>query len=419
MAEKHVNPNEYLDIPKWVSEDYFLPILEQDVSGFQKIISFTPIAATAPGDNYTSIMIRVHIDILLTDGKEQKISYILKTQLDASKGGALISQMGFFAKEKEMYKDHIPQFVRLYKEAGVYIELAPKCVHLAETPESITLVFEDLSRQNFRNVDRLKGFDMAHMRCVLRKLAELHAASVVNRLLIGPYDSKFYESFFNEKNREVFSNIREQREPQLKKAMLEWGLPDVDIYLKKHPTSSEYFDAGLALSKVDESEFNVLNHGDCWSNNIMFNYKENGEIDRTIFVDLQVAKWGSPAQDLWYMITTSASLDIKVKEFDHFIRIYHDRLTECLKLLKYSNPIPSLRDIQMQMLKHGFWGPFTANGVMVVVLFPSDKDSNMDKLMGAGPEADALREKSFKNPYYADAMRQLLPFFDNKGLLDM
>ncbi|BFF89750.1 uncharacterized protein DMAD_08429 [Drosophila madeirensis] len=419
MAEKHVNPNEYLDIPKWVSEDYFLPILEQDVSGFQKIISFTPIAATAPGDNYTSIMIRVHIDILLKDGNEQKISYILKTQLDASKGGAFISQMGFFAKEKEMYKDHIPQFVRLYKEAGVDIELAPKCVHLAETPESITLVFEDLSRQNFRNVDRLKGFDMAHMRCVLRKLAELHAASVVNRLLIGPYDSKFYESFFNEKNREMFSKIREQREPQLKKAMLEWGLPDVDIYLKKHPTSSEYFDAGLNISKVDESEFNVLNHGDCWSNNIMFNYKENGEIDRTIFVDLQVAKWSSPAQDLWYMITTSASLDIKVKEFDHFIRIYHDRLTECLKLLKYSKPIPSLRDIQMQMLKHGFWGPFTANGVMVVVLFPSDKDSNMDMIMGAGPEADALREKSFKNPYYADAMRQLLPFFDNKGLLDL
>ncbi|EDW34164.1 GL22098 [Drosophila persimilis] len=418
MEEKPVNPNEYLEIPKWVNEDYFQPILEKDVSGFQKIIRFTPIAATAPGDNYASIMIRVHIDTLLNDGSEQKISYILKTQLDVNKGGAMISQMGFFGKEKEMYKDHIPQFVNLYEEAGLNIELAPKCVHIGETPESITLVFEDLSRQNFKNADRLKGFDMAHMRCVLRKLAELHAASAVNRLLIGPYASRFYDSFFNEENRPMLTKIREIREPQFVKAMLEWGVPDVERYLKKSLTPSQYFNAGLKLSQVDESEFNVLNHGDCWSNNIMFNYKENGEIDRTIFVDLQVAKWGSPAQDLWYMIITSASLDIKVKEFDHFIQIYHERLAECLNILNYSKPIPSLRDIQTQMLKYGFWGPITANGVMVIVLFPSDKDANMEKLMGVGPEAEALRDRSFRNPYYAKAMTQLLPFFDNKGLLD-
>jgi len=64
-AEKPVNPNEHLHIPKWINEEYFQPIIEKDVENFDKIINLVPIAATAPGENYTSIMIRVIVDILL------------------------------------------------------------------------------------------------------------------------------------------------------------------------------------------------------------------------------------------------------------------------------------------------------------------------------------------------------------------
>lgn len=59
----------------------------------------------------------------------------------------------------------------------------------------------------------------------------------------------------------------------------------------------------------------------------------------------------------------------------------------------------------------------TANGVMVIVLMPSDKDSNINMMMAAGPEADAFRYKMFSNPAYVKAMIQLLPFFRNKGIL--
>ncbi|XP_022218887.1 uncharacterized protein LOC111071709 [Drosophila obscura] len=416
-SEKPLNPNEHLTIPKWVNEDYFLPILEKDVNGFDKIISFTPIAATAPGENYTSVMIRVHIDVLLKDGSRQELSYILKTMLESSEGADAINMMGLFPKEKQMYEVHIPQFVQLYKEAGVDIELAPKCLLVDQTAEAISLVFEDLSRQKFVNCDRLKGFDMEHMRCVLRKLAELHAASVLVYDLNGPYDEQYNKSMYNEDSRPLFEKMGEMRQAQYISAMRQWGLNDAEKYIEKYWTGAEFFDLALQVNKVDESDFNVLNHGDCWSNNIMFNYKDNGEVDRTIFVDLQIGKWGSPAQDLWYLICTSAQLDIKVKEFDHFIQIYHERLAECLKLLNYSKPIPSLRDLHIMMLKYGFWGPLTANGVMVATLMPSDKDSNVNTMMDPGPKGDAMRTKTFTNVYYVEAMRLLLPFFELKGLL--
>lgn len=267
----------------------------------------------------------------------------------------MVEQIGMFPKEKEMYQHHIPQFQKLYKEAGINVELAPKCVHTEETPERITIVFEDLKRKNFLNIDRLKGLDLPHMRCVLRKLAELHAASAVYREINGPYGTRYNTNMFCEENRELFTKVWEFREPQYQKAMLEWGIPDIDRYLNKSPSSSKFVEEALKFNDVDETSFNVLNHGDSWCNNIMFKYK-NGEVDSTLFVDLQLCKWGSPAQDLWYVIVSSASLDIKVKEFDHFIQIYHERLSESLNLLDYSKPVPTLRDVHVMMIKGGIWG---------------------------------------------------------------
>lgn len=415
--DKPVNPNEGLHIPKWVNEDFFLPILEQDMEQFDKIVNFTPIAATSPGENYTSIMIRVIVDILLKDGSEEKVSYILKTMLEADSGADVVDSMGLFPKERMMYEVHIPQFVKLYKEAGLDVELAPKCLHVASNNDCITLVFEDLRRQKFQNVDRLKGFDLPHMRRVLQKLAELHAASAVAREINGPFDPLYCMSMYSEASRPLFESLGEMRQVQFLKAMRTWDLDDIEKYISAIGSPTDFFNGALKVNQVDENEFNVLNHGDCWANNIMFNYKENGEIDRTLFVDLQIGKWGTPAQDLWYLITTSASLDIKVKEFDHFIYIYHERLAECLKSLNYSKPIPTLRDLHILMLKYGFWGLLTSMGVLVAILLPTDKDANMKMMMAPGPEADALRYKTFVNPYFVAAMKQLFPFFENKGIL--
>lgn len=62
-SSKHTNPNEDLVIPEWITANYFEPIIAKDVGDFVSIKSFTPIAATQPGENYSSIMVRVIVDI--------------------------------------------------------------------------------------------------------------------------------------------------------------------------------------------------------------------------------------------------------------------------------------------------------------------------------------------------------------------
>ncbi|XP_034484608.1 uncharacterized protein LOC117789639 isoform X2 [Drosophila innubila] len=404
-SSKPENPNPLLAIPKWINEDYFRPIIEKDVTDFVRIKNFTSIAATKAGDNFSSIMVRVIVDIELKDGSEQEMSYILKTVLENSKGGSM------FPRETNMYQTQIPNFIRLYKEAGVDVQLGPKCVHIDENPDGITIVMEDLKRQKFQNVDRTKGLDMEHMRGVLHKAAELHAASAVTYEQNGPFNEMYNHTLYNENHRERWEKVLKLRNVQYIQAMREWQLPDVEKYIAKVLSPRETFDIGKRLSKVDENEFNCLNHGDLWCNNVMFSE------DRTLLIDFQLVKWGSPAHDLWYLIASSSSLDIKITEFDHFIEIYHTRLVECLKLLKYSKPIPTLRELHIMMLKYGDLGMITATGILVIALLPHDKNFDINNYYAQGPEGDDFRYKAFSNPYYVKAMLQLNPFLNNKGLL--
>jgi len=103
-------------------------------------------------------------------------------------------------------------------------------------------------------------------------------------------------------------------------------------------------------------EFNALNHGDGWSNNIMFQYNDKNEILNTYFVDLQIPKWGTVAQDLYYFLISSTSLDIKTLKFDYFIWFYHSELVKHLKILNYSKTFPTLRSIRDALNKYSGWG---------------------------------------------------------------
>uniref|UniRef100_A0A0A1XHZ2 Protein SEY1 n=1 Tax=Zeugodacus cucurbitae TaxID=28588 RepID=A0A0A1XHZ2_ZEUCU len=413
-----VNPNENLHIPNWVNQDYFLPIIKNDVEDFRKIISFKSYAATAPGENYCSVMLRVIIELELKDSNSMQISYILKTMLDNSNSGSVIANnMNMFPKEKHMYSIILPKFMKLFKEANVDVRFGPTCKYSEETPERITLVLEDLKRANYVNCDRLKGLDMEHMTRVLQKLAEMHAASACNFEAEGSYGELYKNTFFTEANRRIYLHLQRARDPVLRNAMREWPLDDIEDYIAILPEGEQIFNAGLRLNDADPNEFNVLNHGDLWTNNIMFRY-ELDEIQDVLFIDFQLGKWGTPAMDLWYLIITSAAIDIKVREFDQFIYIYQKQLAKSLKILNYAKPIPSLKYLQMQLLKYGSWGFNTAKSVLCGILLPTDKDASFENFMKPGPEGDALRHKSVSNKYYSSAMCVILPFLRHKGLLD-
>ncbi|XP_065354508.1 uncharacterized protein LOC135948980 [Calliphora vicina] len=416
-----LNPNENIVIPAWINAEYFQNVLAKDEPESVGVKNFTPIAAIPPGENFTSVMLRVHMDLEMKDGTYKHKTYVLKTMLDDDKGGAVINKLALFPKEMEMYHKYLPAFEELYTAVGWNIKLCPKCLFTEKKDGRINFIFEDLSEKNYKNLDRLEGCDMVHMKSILRRLAEFHAASAVYEERNGDYSKDFQIGFVDpEFGAEFQKNVFNTKVGAYKKAMRQWGLEGVDKYLEKFPNFDQYWKCCLATLKQKTNNFNVLTHGDFWSSNIMFSYLANGELNELMFLDFQICKWGSPAEDLLFFITISAAKNIRIQKFDHFISIYHERLVECLKVLGFKKQLPKLRDLHKDMFdqKNSFYAFFACFNHLAAVMLPSDKDASIHTFSRPDEIGEQFRMKAFTNPRYVEAMKDLFPFFYRRGLFN-
>uniref|UniRef100_A0A1I8PLT4 CHK kinase-like domain-containing protein n=1 Tax=Stomoxys calcitrans TaxID=35570 RepID=A0A1I8PLT4_STOCA len=414
-----INPNETLCIPSWICVEYFHDVVFKDNPDMATIIGFTSTAATPPGENYTSIMLRLHFTLEMKDGSLKEKTYILKTMLENEKAFQTIYKLALFPKEMKMYSEYLPAFEKLYRAIGWNIKLAPRCLLSEKKGDLINLVFEDLQEKNFKNINRLKGCNMSHMRQILRKLAELHAASAVYEQQYGAYPEEFQYSFINQLQDEAYLKRKfDVRTNSYKKAMSQWDCNKAEEYIKKFPTFEQYRKCAMASMQPSPYSFNVLNHGDFWSSNIMFSYDANGDLHETLLLDFQVCKWGSPSEDLLFLLTISPESEIRFKEYDHFITIYHQRLLECLKALDYRKSLPTLRSLHQAMYdkRNTFYAFYACLNRLAVTFLPPDSNSSIQNFDRPDEVGEKLRMKAYTNPIFVDVIKNVFRFYHQRGL---
>ncbi|XP_075145280.1 uncharacterized protein LOC142220177 [Haematobia irritans] len=416
-----INPNENLYIPPWINADYFKDILAKDEPDTVMVKKCTPVAAIPPGENFASTMLRIHMDLEMKDGSIKYKSYILKTMMEDDKGGAVINKLSLFPKEMEMYEKYLPAFEKLYEAVGWNIRLAPKCLHVEKTNNVINFVFEDLTQRKFKNIDRIIGCDMNHMKHALRKLAEFHAASAVYEYKNGSFPEDFQYGFVDSrKGKEFLRFLYETKCDSYKQAMATWGMENSEEYIKKFPTFDQFWNCALSSLQQSSNDFNVLTHGDFWSSNIMFSYLANDQVNETLLVDFQICKWGSPAEDLLFFLSLSPVLDIRFREFDHFVFIYHQRLVECLNVLGYTKPIPSLRALHQDMYdkRNSFCAFFACFNHLPGIMFPADKDTSIHTFSRRDEIGEQFRKRAFENPLFVAVIKEIYPFYYRRGLFN-
>lgn len=280
---------------------------------------------------------------------------MLKTAHDNEMFRQMMKSHNVFEAEAVMYREVVPEFEQMYRDAGLEVKFGAKSYELNTDQPYILL--EDLKPKGFINVNRLEGLDMEHTHSVLKKLAQWHAVSATRVATKGPYGKSITEGFFKEETREVMRAMF----GGLAKIQLECmkSYDGHELYYeqmceKKDVRLDELYDA----AKVDPNEFNVLNHGDCWSNNVMFKHDAFGKVKETYLVDYQIPRYGTPAQDLYYFLLSSTKYELKIKHFDYFIKYYYNELSEHLKLLNYPKKMPTLKDIHIMLHKYNAWGNY-------------------------------------------------------------
>ncbi|XP_017855887.1 PREDICTED: uncharacterized protein LOC108608821 [Drosophila arizonae] len=403
------------NVPDWVQPELFVDVLKETVEGFSKIKNFKANSGSAAGENYATIMLRVNIDVELEDGKEKSISFMLKLPLQSDMYKQMLEANNIFETEFIMYKTIVPELEQIYRDVGVEVKFGAKAYEL-KGAKSDYILLEDLAPKGFKNTNRTEGLDQAHTECALKRLSMWHAASMVRVATKGDYPDNVTCGFYKEELRPTMDAMNKSLSQSFLKAC------------KQYEGNEEYIDQIIELLpkvtdeifkvvKVDSQHLNVLNHGDFWSNNMMFSHDSFGKIKDICLVDFQLPKWGCVAQDLYYFLISSTKLEDKLTKFDHYIKFYHDNLLENLKTLKYSKNVPTLRDLHITLFKYGFWGYLTATGVMTAVLVDPTDAANLDNFLSDSTEGADFKTLLYNNARYRKHIQEILPWLHNRGAL--
>lgn len=398
-------------VPPWLKVELFVNLLQKNLPNFKSIKNFTAKLSEGVGENYATLLASVNLDAELEDGKIQNYSYMIKLPIETVQK---LNSHNIFDTEIVMYKDVIPEMEKMYSDAGVEVKFTTKYYELETPSEFGVILMEDLRPHGFKNVNRLEGFDMEHTKSTLKKLAQWHAASAVRVETKGQYPKIVANGIFTEDFLQIMQEIsNSSRELYMECVRTYEG--HEEYYDSLQRSRENFFDEFCSLLKIDPNEFNVLNHGDFWANNIMFQHDDAGKLKETYFIDFQLTRYGSPINDLYTLLLSSTNLDIKLKHFDYFIKYYHDNLIECLKLLKYPKKLPNVKELHIALLKYGTFAMNTITSHLSIVLLDPTKAADISNLISNTEEGISFKKAMYTNPRYRKHIETLLPWLYNRG----
>jgi hypothetical protein len=171
--------------------------------------------------------------------------------------------------------------------------------------------------------------------------------------------------------------------------------------------------------------WSVICHGDCWKNNFLFRYCQARKVDEVRLLDLQVARYASPAIDILHFFYTSTQADLRRRHYDHLLQTYHNTLNDTVRRLLsgsphvYENFFMTFEQLKEELDKHALYG--FLNALWFLPAIQADP-SNV-------PDLENLTEDDFysqvnlddwishQTPRYRESVRELVQEYRDRGYL--
>ncbi|KAH8390837.1 hypothetical protein KR200_008504 [Drosophila serrata] len=394
-------------LPEWVSGLSLGQAVQSFVDSGDRIVAVLPSVHLIQYRNCT-VLLPIQVKIQLRDNTVRRLSFLLKAQHGSDIQAKIMGQLKLFVREHYVYHNILPQFEQLFEEAGQKVSFGPRAFKLDHGIGVRYILMENLKARGYRNVERSQGFDLEHLKQVLRKLAQFHAASVVYVEKSGEFKKLLTNGVYTKANEEI---LQELNNPEVFLSQLR-RLRIGDHFHKQFVEKEEVLVKKLLeLHSPDSEQFNVLNHCDCWANNVMFKHDDHGNVVDAAMLDFQVVKYGSPANDLYYTILSSAEKDIKLTEFDNMVQYYFYHLMDSLKVLQYGKVLPQLEYIRESLNKHGLAAYVVVTRVLPITMMNQFEDEVNERY------ASKMKCSMFTNRKYIQAMKEILPWMEERSLL--
>ncbi|CAB3367083.1 Hypothetical predicted protein [Cloeon dipterum] len=264
--------------------------------------------------NILRVSVRVEVG-----GKSVESKFMVKRQPVLESQQRLIQENGVFYHEIGVFQRCFPILLRNSPD------LPAVACYSCDARDNV-IFMEDLKEDGFntvvRNICDLKGdiLDLKHLTAAMLALAKFHGASVGTDWL-----KKFPDLF----EKEIF----------LEQAFIKAGVantarsvlvPIAEHHFKdeRHVKAAEwigteeFYETLLAITKPDPEVPNVLCHGDCWVNNMMFKTDwDSGRVSAKL-IDFQMSRFAPGSRDLLYFLHMCCSPQVRQRCEEGLLRTY-------------------------------------------------------------------------------------------------
>lgn len=337
------------------------------------------VGDTGKGDSYLSEVIRVRLHGTDRRFKPDYVQAILKNIPKNTSRRLTFRSADFFKNEIGFYERVLPALLNFQstKEVKDPFNNHPKLIFTYCDGVNDVVCLEDATTHSFRSVNtRQIGIDFVHCKLALKALAKYHAISFAMK------DQKPEE--FNKIKKEIFETYYHQR-------LRSWyvrfwnrlGRIAVDAVEKEYPGSiyvekvkqfvaPERYD-DLINAACNTLENGVISHGDTWTNNFLFKYRDAQPVD-CMMLDFQLARCATPVLDISFMMYACTSQDMRVQHYDELLKHYYQVLsTQIREMGSDPEKVYSWDTFMAELKKYSFFGlAFSFESTPFIVLPPED-----------------------------------------------
>lgn len=268
--------------PSWLNGEYFEEILRKSRKNTSISVQNVKVGPCgAANDGFLSTLLCAYVTYVV-NSKEICENFVLKLSTTQDLAIEKIGKTGYDVQNKEMlfFEVIAPQIEKVLTKIDESENLIPNTYAIDRSYEAI--VFEDLKTRNFVMVNRQVGLDEIQTKMALEKLAKFHAAS----LIIQKKHPNAFKSFnagmfsrdidaFNFAFNSIFELAAEE--------IVTWS--DCQKYGEELlKMRGSFIELATRCFDVLPGDFCVLNHGDLWTNNLMFKFDQNGKTEDVILV---------------------------------------------------------------------------------------------------------------------------------------
>lgn len=340
---------------------------------------------TAKGDSYLSDMYRITFfgNLLSpTDGDSPEVSVkiILKCFPANIARRRTFRSETFFSNEVNFYKTVLPTLLKFQEEKNVKnpFQSYPRIFAVFGDGKEDFIAMEDLKFIGYESAKRQEGIDYAHCLKIIETFSKFHAISFAFKdqhpeeykklavLLPETYFGALYKYWYIDYWKLICECAIDAVEKEYPNTIYEQKIKDF--------AKPETYDK-LVAATSGECKSAIIGHGDSWTPNFLFKYKEGTNIPTdSKMLDYQIARSASPIVDLVFFIYACSTHEIREEHFDDMLKYYYDILSAQIREMGTDpDKVYSWEDFMAEVKKLAYFAVgFCMESVPVITLEPED-----------------------------------------------